>query len=145
NIIPENVFGALASGNLLQVLFFAVLFGFALSKVGTYAEPATRVMKSFLDGLFVVIRMLMMLAPIVAMGAMGFTIGKFGIGSLSSLGLLMLSFYVTCLLYIFLFAGGMLKYYGISIFKVLRFIREELLVVLGTSSSESVLPAIMQK
>src|SRR5690606_37783173 len=110
NIIPENVFGALASGNLLQVLFIAVLFGFALSKIGTYAEPATRVMQSFLDGLFVVIRMVMKVAPIGAMGAMGFTIGKFGIGSLSSLGLLMLSFYVTCLPYIFLFAGGMLKY-----------------------------------
>lgn len=145
NIIPENVFGALSSGNLLQVLFFAVLFGFALSKIGTYAEPAVRVMQSFLDGLFVVIRMVMKVAPIGAMGAMGFTIGKFGIESLSSLGMLMIAFYVTCLLYIFVFAGGMLRYYGISIFKVLRFIREELLVVLGTSSSESVLPTIMQK
>lgn len=145
NIIPENVFGALSSGNLLQVLFFAVLFGFGLSKIGLRAEPAVRVMQSFLDGLFVVIRMVMKVAPIGAMGAMGFTIGKYGIGSLSSLGMLMLAFYVTCLLYIFLFAGGMLKYYGISIFKVLRFIKEELLVVLGTSSSESVLPAIMQK
>ena len=145
NIIPENVFGALSSGNLLQVLFFAVLFGFGLSKIGPRAEPAVRVMQSFLDGLFVVIRMVMKVAPIGAMGAMGFTIGKYGVGSLSSLGMLMLSFYVTCLLYIFLFAGGMLKYYGISIFKVLRYIKEELLVVLGTSSSESVLPAIMQK
>lgn len=145
NIIPENVFGALSSGNLLQVLFFAVLFGFALSRIGSYAEPAVRVMQSFLDGLFVVIKMVMKVAPIGAMGAMGFTIGKYGISSLSSLGMLMLAFYVTCLLYIFLFAGGMLRYYGISIFKVLRFIKEELLVVLGTSSSESVLPAIMQK
>lgn len=145
NIIPENVFGALSSGNLLQVLFFAVLFGFGLSKIGPRAEPAVRVMQSFLDGLFVVIRMVMKVAPIGAMGAMGFTIGKYGVGSLSSLGMLMLSFYVTCLLYIFLFAGGMLKYYGISIFRVLRYIKEELLVVLGTSSSESVLPAIMQK
>lgn len=144
-IIPENVFGALSSGNLLQVLFFAVLFGFALSKIGSYAEPAVRVMQSFLDGLFVVIKMIMKIAPVGAMGAMGFTIGKYGIGALSSLGMLMLAFYLTCLLYIFLFAGGMLKYYGISIFKVLRFIKEELLVVLGTSSSESVLPAIMQK
>jgi len=144
-IIPENVFGALSSGNLLQVLFFAVLFGFALSKIGSYAEPAVRVMQSFLDGLFVVIKMIMKIAPVGAMGAMGFTIGKYGIGALSSLGMLMLAFYLTCLLYIFLFAGGMLKYYGISIFKVLRFIKEELFVVLGTSSSESVLPAIMQK
>src|SRR5690606_18902573 len=90
NIIPENVFGALSSGNLLQVLFFAVLFGFGLSKIGPRAEPAVRVMQSFLDGLFVVIRMVMKVAPIGAMGAMGFTIGKYGVGSLSSLGMLML-------------------------------------------------------
>lgn len=145
DIIPENVFGALSTGNLLQVLFFAVLFGYGLSKIGGRAEPALRVMQSFLDGLFAVIKMIMKVAPIGAMGAMGFTIGKYGISSLSSLGMLMLCFYVTCLLYIFLVAGMFLKYYGISIFKVLRYIKEELLVVLGTSSSESVLPAIMQK
>lgn len=145
DIIPENVFGALSSGNLLQVLFFAVLFGYGLSKIGGKAEPAIRVMQSFLDGLFAVIKMIMKVAPIGAMGAMGFTIGKYGISSLSSLGMLMLCFYGTCLLYIFLVAGLFLNYYGISIFKVLRYIKEELLVVLGTSSSESVLPAIMQK
>lgn len=145
DIIPENVFGALSTGNLLQVLFFAVLFGYGLSKIGAKAEPAIRVMQSFLDGLFAVIKMIMRLAPIGAMGAIGFTIGKYGISSLSSLGLLMLCFYATCILYIFLVAGLFLKYYGISITKVLRYIKEELLVVLGTSSSESVLPAIMQK
>ncbi len=145
DIIPENVFGALSSGNLLQVLFFAVLFGYGLSRIGGKAEPAIRVMQSFLDGLFAVIKMIMKVAPLGAMGAMGFTIGKYGISSLSSLGMLMLCFYGTCLLYIFLVAGMFLKYYGISIFKVLRYIKEELLVVLGTSSSESVLPAIMQK
>ncbi|MEC3877986.1 C4-dicarboxylate transporter DctA [Parapedobacter sp. 10938] len=145
DIIPENVFGALSSGNLLQVLFFAVLFGYGLSRIGAKADPAIRVMQSFLDGLFAVIRMIMRVAPIGAMGAIGFTIGKYGISSLSSLGLLMLCFYGTCLLYVFLVAGTFLRYYGISIFKVLRYIKEELLVVLGTSSSESVLPAIMQK
>lgn len=145
DIIPENVFGALSSGNLLQVLFFAVLFGYGLSRIGGKAEPALRVMQSFLDGLFAVIKIIMKVAPIGAMGAIGFTIGKYGISSLSSLGLLMLCFYGTCLLYIFLVAGMFLKYYGISVFKVLRYIKEELLVVLGTSSSESVLPAIMQK
>ena len=145
DIIPENVFGALSSGNLLQVLFFAVLFGYGLSKIGQKAEPAIRVMQSFLDGLFAVIKMIMKVAPIGAMGAMGFTIGKYGIGSLSSLGLLMACFYITCLLYIFLAVGLILKYYGISVFKLIRYIKEELLVVLGTSSSESVLPAIMQK
>ncbi|MBK1440512.1 C4-dicarboxylate transporter DctA [Parapedobacter sp. ISTM3] len=145
NIIPENVFGALSSGNLLQVLFFAVLFGYGLSKIGARAEPATRVMQSFLDGLFAVIKMIMRVAPIGAMGAMGFTIGRYGISSLSSLGMLMVAFYFTCLLYVFLALGLILKYYGISVFKLVRYIKEELLVVLGTSSSESVLPAIMQK
>ncbi|MGK6350752.1 C4-dicarboxylate transporter DctA [Parapedobacter sp. DT-150] len=145
DIIPENIFGALSSGNLLQVLFFAVLFGFGLSQIGGKAEPAIRVMQSFLDGLFAVIKMIMKVAPIGAMGAMGFTIGKYGISSLSSLGLLMVSFYLACLLYIFVALGLILKYYGISVFKLLRYIKEELLVVLGTSSSESVLPAIMQK
>lgn len=145
DIIPENVFDALSSGDLLQVLFFAVLFGFGLSQIQSRAEPVIRVMQSFLDGLFAVIKMIMRLAPIGAMGAMGFTIGKYGVEALSSLGMLMLAFYITCLLYIFLALGLALGYYGISIFKLLRYIREELLVVLGTSSSESVLPAIMGK
>lgn len=145
DIIPDNVFGALASGNILQVLFFAVLFGFALSRVGMKAEPALRVMQSFLDGLFGVIRMIMRVAPIGAMGAMGFTIGQFGVASLTSLAYLMGTFYAACLIYIFVVVGLILRYYNISIFKVLRYIKEELLVVLGTSSSESVLPAIMEK
>src|SRR5690606_35576005 len=127
------------------VLFFAVLFGYGLCRIGTKAHPAIRVMQSFLDGLFAVIKMIMRVAPIGAMGAIGFTIAKYGISSLSSLGLLMLCFYGTCLLYVFLVAGMFLSFYGISILKVLRYIKEELLVVLGTSSSESVLPAIMQK
>jgi len=146
DIIPENVFGALSSGNLLQVLFFAVLFGFGLSKVSRKAAtPALQVMQSFLDGLFAVIKMIMRVAPIGAMGAMGFTIGKYGLEALSSLGMLMLTFYATCLLYVFVAVGLVLKYYGISVFRLLRYIKEELLVVLGTSSSESVLPAIMEK
>src|SRR5690606_35063966 len=102
DIIPENVFGALSSGNLLQVLFFAVLFGFGLSKVSRKAAtPALQVMQSFLDGLFAVIKMIMRVAPIGALGAMGFTIGKYGLEALSSLGMLMLTFYATCLLYVF--------------------------------------------
>jgi aerobic C4-dicarboxylate transport protein len=144
-IIPDNVIAALASGNILQVLFFAVLLGFALSKIGDRALPFTSVLQAFLDGLFGVIKMIMKIAPIGAMGAMGFTIGKYGIDSLSSLGYLMIAFYTTCLLYIFGFVGMFLWYYKISMWKVLRYIREELLIVLGTSSSESVLPMIMQK
>jgi len=144
-IIPDNIIGALASGNILQVLFFAVLLGFALSKIGDKASPFTSVLQAFLDGLFGVIKMIMKLAPIGAMGAMSFTIGKYGIDALSSLGFLMLAFYGTCLLYIFGFVGIVLWWYKINLLNVLRYIKEELLIVLGTSSSESVLPMIMQK
>lgn len=145
NIIPENVFGSLADGNILQVLFFAVLFGFALSKIGHRADPIKNVMQSFLEGIFVVIKMIMRVAPLGAMGAIGFTVGRYGLGVLKSLGMLMGWFYFACLIYIFLFLGILLWRYKISLWRFLGYIKEELLVVLGTSSSESVLPAIMEK
>ncbi|HIY76071.1 MAG TPA: C4-dicarboxylate transporter DctA [Candidatus Sphingobacterium stercorigallinarum] len=147
SIIPENVIAAVASDNLLQVLVFAVLFGIALTKIGEKnAQPVMNVLQSFLKGLFAVIRMIMYLAPIGAMGAIGFTIGKYGVEALSSLGMLMVGFYATCLIFIILVIGGVLRFYvGISIFRLLSYIREELLIVLGTSSSESALPNLMQK
>ncbi|MFD2969037.1 C4-dicarboxylate transporter DctA [Sphingobacterium bambusae] len=147
SIIPENVIAAVASDNLLQVLVFAVLFGIALTKIGSEAAaPVMTVLNSFLKGLFAIIRMIMYLAPIGAMGAMGFTIGKYGVEALSKLGLLMLSFYLTCIVFIVFVIGGVLYFYvGISILKLIRFMKEELLIVLGTSSSESALPGIMQK
>lgn len=145
DIIPENIFAALVNGNILQVLFFAVLFGFALSRIGRRAEPIKQAMQSFLDGIFVVIRMIMKLAPLGAMGAIGFTVGRYGLGVLQSLGMLMLWFYVACLIYIFVFLGLLLYKYKISIWKFIGFLKEELLIVLGTSSSESVLPNIMEK
>lgn len=145
DIIPNNVIGSLSDGNILQVLFFAILLGFAFAKMGPNAEPVKRVMQSFLDGIFLVIKMIMKVAPIGAMGAIGFTVGQYGVGILKSLGLMMLWFYVACLIYIFAFLGILLWRYKISIWRVLRYIKEELLIVLGTSSSESVLPAIMEK
>lgn len=145
DIIPNNVIGSIAEGNILQVLFFAVLLGFAFSKMGERAEPVKRVMQSFLDGIFLVIKMIMKVAPIGAMGAIGFTVGRYGLGILKSLGLMMIWFYVACLIYIFVFLGILLWRYKISIWKFLGYIKEELLIVLGTSSSESVLPAIMEK
>ncbi len=145
DIIPENVIGSLASGNLLQVLFFAILLGFGLSKTGESAAPVLNVMQSFLNGIFAVIKMIMKVAPLGAMGAMGYTIGAYGLGSLSSLAMLMISFYLTCVVFIFVIIGLVLRYNGISIFKLLRYIKEELLIVLGTSSSESALPGIMEK
>lgn len=145
NIIPDNVIGALAQGDLLQVLFFAILLGFGLSKIGKTAEPVMTVMESFLKGIFAVIKIIMRAAPIGALGAMGFTIGKYGLSSLSKLGMLMVCFYLTCLIFIFLVVGAVLYFNGFSVWKVLKYIKEELLIVLGTSSSESALPGIMQK
>ncbi|MFZ4261291.1 C4-dicarboxylate transporter DctA [Sphingobacterium sp. HJSM2_6] len=147
SIIPSNVIAAVASDNLLQVLLFAVLFGIGLTKIGDKAaEPVMNVLNSFLKSLFAIIRMIMYLAPIGAMGAMGFTIGKYGIEALSSLGLLMISFYLTCFIFIIVVIGAVLYFYvRINIFKLLAYIKEELLIVLGTSSSESALPSLMQK
>jgi len=145
NIIPENIISALAEGNILQVLFFSVLFGFALSKVGEKATPILKGIKSLESGLFGIIKIIMKVAPIGAFGAMSFTIGKYGLGSLVSLGQLMLSFYTTCLLFIFLVLGSVMKLSGFSLFRLLSKIKEEILIVLGTSSSEAALPSLMEK
>ena len=146
DMIPENVIASIASNNLLQVLVFAVLFGIALTKIGPKAsQPILNVMQSFLDGLFNIIKMIMYLAPLGAMGAMGYTIGRYGLSSLVNLGMLMVSFYATCIIFVFVVIGGVLYYNKFSIFKLLRYIKEELLIVLGTSSSESALPGVMKK
>jgi aerobic C4-dicarboxylate transport protein len=145
NIIPENIIGALAEGNILQVLLFSVLFGFALSKAGEKAAPFLRGLKSLEAGLFGVIKIIMKVAPIGAFGAMSFTIGKYGLGSLASLGQLMLAFYTTCILFVFLILGSVMKLTGFSLWRLLKYINEEILIVLGTSSSEAALPGLMEK
>jgi aerobic C4-dicarboxylate transport protein len=145
NIIPDNIVGALANGNLLQVLFFSVLFGFALSKIGEKATPLLRGIKSLEAGLFGVIKAIMKVAPIGAFGAMSFTIGKYGLGSLASLGQLMFAFYTTCLLFVLIVLGTIMKFTGFSLFRLLQLIKEEILIVLGTSSSEAALPGLMEK
>ena len=145
NIIPSNIVGALANGDLLQVLFFSVLFGIALTKTGEKARPVMNGIKSLEAGLFAVIGIIMKVAPVGAFGAMAFTIGKYGVGSLASLGQLMLSFYITCILFIVLVLGAVLKFFGFNIFRLLGFIKEEILIVLGTSSSEAALPSLMTK
>lgn len=147
SIIPENVIASIASDNLLQALVFAILFGIAMTKIGpSKSKPVLNVLQSFLDGLFAIIKMIMYLAPIGAMGAMGFTIGKYGVEALSSLGMLMISFYLTCFFFIIVVIGSVLYFYvNVNIFKLLRYIKEELLIVLGTSSSESALPGVMEK
>jgi aerobic C4-dicarboxylate transport protein len=145
HIIPDNIVNALSNGDLLQVLFFSVLFGFALSKIGVKATPLVKGIRSLELGLFTVINFIMKVAPIGALGAMSFTIGKYGLGSLASLGQLMIAFYITCILFIVIILGGILKYAGFNLFRLLAFIKEELLIVLGTSSSEAALPGLMRK
>ncbi len=145
HIIPENIINALSNGDLLQILFFSVLFGIALSKIGDKARPMLNGIKSLELGLFAVINIIMRVAPIGAFGAMAFTIGKYGVASLESLAQLMLSFYCTCILFIVFVLGGILRYFGFNLFKLLSFIKEEILIVLGTSSSEAALPSLMAK
>jgi len=145
NIIPNTVVDAFAKGDILQVLFFSILFGFALSMLGERGKMVYKVIDEVAHVLFGVVGIIMKAAPIGAFGAMAFTIGKFGLGSLSKLGMLMGSFYLTCLLFIFIVLGAVAKLCGFSILKFIKYIKEELLIVLGTSSSESVLPRMMAK
>ncbi|WP_270822541.1 dicarboxylate/amino acid:cation symporter [Aeromonas sp. QDB14] len=145
DVIPASVIGAFAGGNILQVLLFAVLFGFSLHHIGKKGKPIFNIIDGFSQVIFGIINMIMKLAPIGAFGAMAFTIGKYGIGSLVQLGQLIASFYLTCLLFIFLVLGSIAKANGFSIVRFIAYIREELLIVLGTSSSESVLSRMLVK
>ncbi|MBA0159188.1 dicarboxylate/amino acid:cation symporter [Pectobacterium versatile] len=145
DVIPGSVVGAFASGNILQVLLFAVMFGFALHRLGSKGKVIFDVIDSFSKVIFGVINMIMKLAPLGAFGAMAFTIGKYGVGTLIQLGQLIACFYITCVLFVFLVLGSIARATGFSIFKFIRYIREELLIVLGTSSSESVLPRMLEK
>jgi len=145
HIIPDNIVNALSTGSILQVLFFAVLLGFALSKIGEKAAPLLKGIQSLEDGLFAIIKIIMKVAPLGALGAMAFTIGKYGVGSLAQLGQLMGSFYITCIIFIVVVLGGILKLTGFNIFRLLAYIKEELLLVLGTSSSEAALPSLINK
>ena len=145
NIIPNTVVGAFAEGEILQVLLFALLFGFALHQLGDTGKPVLKFIDQVSHVFFNIVNMIMKLAPIGAFGAMAFTIGKYGIGSLAQLGELIICFYITCVLFIFLVLGTISRICGFSILKMIRMIREELLIVLGTSSSESVLPRMLKK
>ena len=144
-IIPTTVVGAFAEGEILQVLFFAILFAFALSSLGERGRPVTNFIDIVSHVLFGIVGVIMKVAPVGAFGAMAFTIGKYGIGTLLSLGKLMAAFYVTCLVFIFGVLGTIAYFAGFNILKFIRYIKEELLIVLGTSSSESVLPRMMNK
>ncbi len=144
-IIPTTVVDAFAKGEILQVLLIAVLFGFALHRFGGRGTLVFDFIEKISHVLFAIVNVIMKLAPIGAFGAMAFTIGKYGLGSLLSLGKLMGTFYMTCLLFIFIVLGLIARVHGFSIWKFIKYIKEELLIVLGTSSSESVLPRMMEK
>ena len=145
DVIPSSVIGAFASGNILQVLLFAVMFGFALHRLGNKGQLIFNVIESFSQVIFGIINMIMRLAPIGAFGAMAFTIGKYGVGTLVQLGQLIICFYITCILFVVVVLGSIARATGFSIFKFIRYIKEELLIVLGTSSSESALPRMLDK
>ncbi|MBL8278513.1 MAG: dicarboxylate/amino acid:cation symporter [Pelomonas sp.] len=144
-IIPSSVVDAFAKGEMLQVLLFSLLFGFALHRFGGRGTLVFDGIEKTSHVLFAIVGMIMKVAPIGAFGAMAFTIGKYGVGSLLSLAKLMGAFYVTCLIFVFLVLGTVARLHGFSISKFIKYIKEELLIVLGTSSSESVLPRMMAK
>lgn len=145
NIIPTTIVGAFASGDILQVLFFAVLFGIALAMVGEKGAPVLSFLQALSAPIFKLVAILMKAAPIGAFGAMAFTIGKYGIGSVANLAMLVGTFYLTSILFVVIVLGLVCRYNGFSIFALLRYIKEELLLVLGTSSSEAALPTLMEK
>jgi len=145
HVIPNTLVDPFAKGEVLQVLVIAVLFGFALHRFGGKGTLVFDLIEKLSHVLFVMVGYIMKLAPIGAFGAMAFTVGKYGLGSLVSMGKLMGSFYLTCLIFIFLVLGAVAKFHGFSVWRFVKYIREELLIVLGTSSSESVLPRMMEK
>jgi aerobic C4-dicarboxylate transport protein len=145
HIIPSTVFGAFAEGDLLQVLFISINFAFGLQMLGERGKPLLSVIDAGANTFFNMVRIVMYVSPIGAFGAIAFTIGKYGIGSLASYGQLLATYYLTALLFVFLVLGSVCRLAGFSLVKFLRYIREELLIVLGTSSSESALPRLMAK
>ncbi|WP_010503392.1 dicarboxylate/amino acid:cation symporter [Paenibacillus elgii] len=145
SVIPDSVVGALAKGDMLPVLLFSVMFGFAMASLGEKSRPVTQFFEKLNDIFFKLVAMIMRFSPIAAGGAMAYTIGKFGIASLFSLGKMMGSVYITMILFVIVILGAVARFYGFSIFNLLKFIKEEILLVLGTSSSESALPRLMER
>jgi aerobic C4-dicarboxylate transport protein len=145
HVIPQTVVGAFAEGDILQVLFFSVLFAVGLFRLGERGRPVLTVIEGVSQALFGVVGVVMKAAPLGAFGAMAFTIGHYGIGALVPLATLMLGFYITCVLFIAVVLGTVARLAGFRLWKLLKYIREEIVIVLGTSSSESVLPRIIEK
>jgi aerobic C4-dicarboxylate transport protein len=145
NIIPDTVVGAFAKGDILEVLLFAILFGFALMALGDSVKMVRELIDQLSKAVFAIVGIIMKVAPLGALGAMAFTIGKYGPAALGNLLGLIATFYLTAALFVFVILGLIARFVGFSIFRYLAFIKEELLIVLGTSSSESALPSLMVK
>jgi aerobic C4-dicarboxylate transport protein len=145
NIIPATFVGAFTDGNILQVLFIAVLSGFALVWLGEPAKPVVDLVDTFGKMIFFIVGLVMWTAPLGAFGAIAFTVGKFGVASLASLGKLLGGFYLTCIIFIIVAFGPVARYCGFSLWKLIRYIKEELLICIATTSSETVLPRLIDK
>ncbi|WP_256004076.1 dicarboxylate/amino acid:cation symporter [Pedobacter deserti] len=145
HIIPHNIFEAFSTGDILQILFFAILFGYGLSKMGEQGASLLSTFDKLSKVFFNIMKIVMRLAPIGAFGGMAYSVGTYGLHTLLPMAKLMASVYLTCALFIFVVLNGICRYYKFSLWTYLRYIRQEILIVLGTSSSESVLPSMMQK
>ena len=145
HIVPDNIIGAFAKGDIIQILFFSIFFAIGLMMIKKGNEGIINTFGVINKALFNILHIVMKLSPIGAFGGMAFTMGKFGIGSLLILGKFMLTFYITVLIFIFLILNGIMRYYGFSLIKLLKYLKEEIFIVIGASSSEAVLPSVMEK
>ena len=145
HIVPDNIIGAFAKGDIIQILFFSIFFAIGLMMIKKGNEGIINTFGVINKALFNILHIVMKLSPIGAFGGMAYTMGKFGLGSLLILGKFMLTFYCTVLIFIFLILNGIMRYYGFSLIKLLKYLKEEIFIVIGASSSEAVLPSVMEK
>ena len=145
HIVPDNIIGAFAKGDIIQILFFSIFFAIGLMMIKKGNEGIINTFGVINKALFNILHIVMKLSPIGAFGGMAYTMGKFGIGSLLILGKFMLTFYITVLIFIFLILNAIMRYYGFSLLKLLKYLKEEIFIVIGASSSEAVLPSVMEK
>jgi aerobic C4-dicarboxylate transport protein len=145
HIVPDNIIGAFAKGDIIQILFFSIFFAVGLMMIKKGNEGIINTFGVINKALFNILHIVMKLSPIGAFGGMAYTMGKFGIGSLLILGKFMLTFYITVLIFIFLILNAIMRYYGFSLIKLLKYLKEEIFIVIGASSSEAVLPSVMEK
>ncbi len=145
HIVPSNIVDAFAKGDILQILFFSVLFAIGLKQLGSSGKNILTGINNINQVIFNILKIIMKLSPVGAFGGMAYTIGKFGFASLFVLGKLMLCYYITCLLFIFIVLNAICRYFGFSFWKLLLYLKEEILIVLGASSSEAAFPSVMQK